>query len=583
MFESINKDLLPIKAHYFLFNAATGPIVPFLPTIAKQLGFSGFLVGTIYTILPISGLVAKPLFGGLADKFKIHKTLFLIFQAVVAISMFTIHFIPEINSRANVTFTCYGDAYLEVCSKNGFSNSVIHDVITESLHLNISCEMSCKGTKEMYTEMCLNWRASQFCNLAHSNVTKDSDTFDFTLGFDMFHDGNLDKCIYIKTLMATFTDNTIYQPFCKNHVETTCIATCKNNPIFNQLLKEVEVSQRNVTESSMYQFNSFLSATIISWIGMTVVVSIADTICFNLLGNERWNDYGKQKMWSPIGFGIFGIGAGYLVDTFSKGQLHKDYTSVFYIMLVIMIFDIIMSATLKKKNPECIEDQPSILEELFNVCKEGNMLVFGWWCIGAGMCTGVIWNFLFWYTEDLATSSQIAWLKTLQGLLTGIQCFLGELPFNFISGTVLQKLGHINVMSLVLLIYAIRFMAYSTVSNPWWFLIIEILHGPSFGLCWPTMVSYGDKVTPPGTKATVQGFIGAIFEGIGTSSGSLICGWLMDSYGGVTTFRVFSVGVLVWLTCFWLIQLLLRKLKPSPMHMGHNRVKCIGAENKDDD
>ncbi|XP_043248743.1 major facilitator superfamily domain-containing protein 6 isoform X2 [Colletes gigas] len=583
MFESINKELLPIKAHYFLFNAATGPIVPFLPTIAKQLGFSGFLVGTIYTILPITGLVAKPLFGGLADKFNIHKTLFLIFQAVVAISMFTIHFIPEINSSANVTFTCHDDAYLEVCSKNGFSNSVIHNVITESLHLNISCEMSCKGTKEVYTEMCSNWEASQFCNLAHSNLTKDSDTFDFTLGFDVFHDDNFEKCIYIKILTATFTDNTISKPFCKNHVETTCIATCKNNQIFNQLLKEVEVSQTNVTESSMYQFNFFLSTTIISWIGMAVVVSIADTICFNLLGNERRNDYGKQKMWGCIGFGIFGLSAGYLVDTLSKGQVHKDYTSVFYIMLVIMIFNIIVSTTLKMKTPECTEDQPSILWELLNVCKEGNMLVFGWWCIGAGMCTGVIWNFLFWYTEDLATSSQIAWLKTLQGLLTGIQCFLGELFFNFISGTVLQKLGHINVMSLVLLVYAIRFMAYSIVSNPWWFLIIEILHGPSLGLCWPTMVSYGDKVTPPGTKATVQGFIGAIFEGIGTSSGSLICGWLMDSYGGVVAFRVFSVGALVWLTCFWLIQLLLRKVKPSPMHMGHNRAKCIGAENKDDD
>lgn len=58
-------------------------------------------------------------------------------------------------------------------------------------------------------------------------------------------------------------------------------------------------------------------------------------------------------------------------------------------------------------------------------------------------------------------------------------------------------------------------MAYSIISNVWLFLILELLHGPSFGLCWPTMVSYGDKVTPSGTKATMQGFIGAVFEGIG--------------------------------------------------------------------
>ncbi|XP_077273371.1 uncharacterized protein LOC143903554 isoform X2 [Temnothorax americanus] len=75
------------------------------------------------------------------------------------------------------------------------------------------------------------------------------------------------------------------------------------------------------------------------------------------------------------------------------------------------------------------------------------------------MCTEVIWNFLFWYSEDLTVSSHVTWGKTLQGLMTGVQCFLGELPFNFVSGSVLKKLGHVNVMSLVLLIYAIRLLS----------------------------------------------------------------------------------------------------------------------------
>lgn len=43
-------------------------MVPFMPVYARQLGFSTFVVGTIYSILPILGLVAKPLFGALADK-----------------------------------------------------------------------------------------------------------------------------------------------------------------------------------------------------------------------------------------------------------------------------------------------------------------------------------------------------------------------------------------------------------------------------------------------------------------------------------------------------------------------------------
>lgn len=40
-----------------------------MPVFARQLGFSTFVVGTIYSILPILGLISKPLFGALADRF----------------------------------------------------------------------------------------------------------------------------------------------------------------------------------------------------------------------------------------------------------------------------------------------------------------------------------------------------------------------------------------------------------------------------------------------------------------------------------------------------------------------------------
>lgn len=40
-----------------------------MPTYAKQLGFSSFVVGTIYLILPIIGLLAKPSFGAISDRY----------------------------------------------------------------------------------------------------------------------------------------------------------------------------------------------------------------------------------------------------------------------------------------------------------------------------------------------------------------------------------------------------------------------------------------------------------------------------------------------------------------------------------
>lgn len=38
--------------------------------------------------------------------------------------------------------------------------------------------------------------------------------------------------------------------------------------------------------------------------------------------------------------------------------------------------------------------------------------------------------------------------------------------------------------------------------------------------------------------------VGAIFEGIGVSSGSLLGGFLMQTYGGSITFRAFGIGAI---------------------------------------
>lgn len=70
-------------------------------------------------------------------------------------------------------------------------------------------------------------------------------------------------------------------------------------------------------------------------------------------------------------------------------------------------------------------------------------------------------------------------------------------------------------MSTVLFAFGLRFLLYSWIENPWYCLPIELLQGPTFGIFYATMASYASIVAPPGTEATVQGIVGAVFEGIG--------------------------------------------------------------------
>lgn len=118
----------------------------------------------------------------------------------------------------------------------------------------------------------------------------------------------------------------------------------------------------------------------------------------------------------------------------------------------------------------------------------------------------------------LFSCDQQSRMKTLQGLAMGIQCFGGELPFFFISGWLLKKIGHINAMTLVLFTFGIRLFLYSLLSNPWLVLPIELMQGVTFGVFYSTMATYASIVAPPGTAATLQVILAKLFSEHSSSS-----------------------------------------------------------------
>jgi len=114
----------------------------------------------------------------------------------------------------------------------------------------------------------------------------------------------------------------------------------------------------------------------------------------------------------------------------------------------------------------------------------------------------------------------------------------------FLSGWVLRNLGHAHTMSLVLIAFSLRFFLYSLLSDPWFSLPIELLNGVTFGLCYAAMTGYAHTIAPEGMEATVQGVVGAAYEGAGVATGSLVGGTIYQNYGGLFLFRSASIFAL---------------------------------------
>jgi hypothetical protein len=56
---------------------------------------------------------------------------------------------------------------------------------------------------------------------------------------------------------------------------------------------------------------------------------------------------------------------------------------------------------------------------------------------------------------------------------------------------------------------------FTMVTNAWFVLPIELLHGLTFGLMWAAATSYGSIITPPGMSGTIQGLISGVHFGFG--------------------------------------------------------------------
>uniref|UniRef100_A0A1I8PHP6 Major facilitator superfamily associated domain-containing protein n=1 Tax=Stomoxys calcitrans TaxID=35570 RepID=A0A1I8PHP6_STOCA len=553
----VDKDLLPMKAHYFLFNAGTAPVVPYMPTLARQLGYSNGVVGTMYAILPVVGMLAKPLLGFIGDRYQRHRTLFIMGEILTAVAFFLIMFTPAIpRTPPSVTFHCHsGEANINFCTGD---QCTLNEIERQYADKTLQCKLHCQTQPYMWDIICQDWLKNSTTCPSNTTTSVNITTTLNNLLVEKNETSNV-GCMFFSVphIKGTINGSTVnmYCPKHKPYFNTTCAMDCNDAFLASKLADSPVIS----TSSAMglYQFWWFFGMLIISWIGMAAVVSIGDAICFGILG-DRGHLYGKQRLFGSIGWGVVSLLSGALVDNMSNG-VEKDYTIVFWMTAVIMSLDVVASLKLKHTQTHL---SPNILKDVGQMFLSVRCLIFFIWCIFIGLGTALIWNFLFVHLESLG-GCDASYMKTLQGFVMTIQCFCGELPFFFFSGWILKKIGHINAMSVVLFGFGVRFILYSMLQDPWYVLPIELLNGITFGLFYATMASYASIVAPPGTESTMQGLVGAIFEGIGVSVGSLIAGYLFDAIGGGHTFEIFGVAAFVAFIVHVCVQMYLQRHQSS--------------------
>ncbi|GFU06651.1 major facilitator superfamily domain-containing protein 6 [Nephila pilipes] len=532
----IDKDMMRIKLHYFLFTGASGSTSPFLAIIAKnRLGLSATSFAAAMVLAQFLAIVTRPVIGFITDYFNKLRLVLYVLVTFQGIFLYLFLILPPIPREVKI------DSY------KTFVNCSDSEVYCDKIFIDfLNC---CELNKDNISY--INTSQNPINIDGHPDLDSHSDLIQTLISSSELHN---DKMVF--QLCVSNSSMEIYQKYLPkqlaekiNSFFNQCSVNCfsssrisneslsflrnsiiwycfeKHNNSFSGLLVESnapEISANTKTDFQTYPFWAFLIVYAIFTTFKLATFSLSDTACVENV-QKRGAEFGKQRLFGAVGWGLFAPIAGYLSD------FTDDYLGawiVFTVLSLIMLWNISQMDLTKPQRSK------TLLKDIRTILKSKEFLFYEVGVLVSGVGLGFVYSYVGWFVTSIGGN------RLLCGLVETIQCFVGEIPLMFFSGWILKKIGHFNVTTIALLSHCIRFLWYSQLQNPWMILPVEWTHGVSYGLFYTSMASYAKKSATPGAEATIQSVVFSTYSGLGTGIGNILAGVGFDYIGTQQTFFV---------------------------------------------
>ncbi|CAK1540106.1 unnamed protein product [Leptosia nina] len=302
------------------------------------------------------------------------------------------------------------------------------------------------------------------------------------------------------------------------------------------------VPRASLCENSQQKVDIDPAFTFWSYMALRVLIGIISGTSFALFEGaviaiirEQRADYGMQKVYGSVGGMISSPLSGLLIDYASRGKGYTDFRPAFYMYAVLKVLSgaLVLGLDLEFKKPA-----KTLVKDVVTVFKNFEIVALLIVCIVMGTAWGYLESFLFWFLQDLGASQSLMGITITVGGVAG-------LPLLVLSGPIISKIGHSNVLFIGFIFYAIRLFGYSFIYNPWLSLIFEAMESVTLSLSFTAAVTYAALLSSTTTDSSVQGLLGGLYYGVGKGAGSLIGGYLMKFFGTRPTYRLFAAATLV--------------------------------------
>ncbi|KAJ8037120.1 Major facilitator superfamily domain-containing protein 6 [Holothuria leucospilota] len=465
----INIKFIPVKLVYFFMGSAIGVSIPFVPLYLYQLGLTTVRVGVITSLRAVMALIATPLWGSIADKFKLHRFLYLCCIIGICVAPFSLILIPPVpndlcrspNISSGYTVGTTNSAYdTDTNKKNPSIVMTTPDIAFTQNECDISRHNSVTGTF-----------FDKFPSPAEQDTSNESN---------------------VVVGMLSVHSSTHYD-------EVTTIS-----PPFER---------RTPTGSSVPTFATAFCCMFFIYMFVVNYHVFSDCNAIELCKRYEESTYGQQRWVASLSVIVTSFSAGVLME-WSEKRFNTDgkscYDGRYFLPLVLVTALCAFLSCFPFCKMEVVSKEPSksISKSVFKLLSNFYVFRFFVAVTVSGASKGIITTYLFLFLQDLNAP------KILIGLCFTFQC-IAEMPCMMFSQNVIRLVGTRAVINIGILGFAVRLIGLSFLHNPWLVIPLEVLHGMAYGLLWPSFVVYGNQIAPEGMAATLQSMVAASNEGFG--------------------------------------------------------------------
>lgn len=262
------------------------------------------------------------------------------------------------------------------------------------------------------------------------------------------------------------------------------------------------------------------------------IIPLLDSAALEVSESHQ-RSYGELRVWGTVGWALSTWLVGTLIHKFNIHWLFYSYIVFMGVTLLGSLFQAPRIKTL----------QSPLYYSLYRLIINQALLLFLFGVFLLTITTGAVNYFFSLYMDRIGANE-----RTI-GLAWTIAA-ISEVPIMIWSGSIIRNIEARGMLLLAFIVYILRWLLYSFISDPTWVLVAQLLHGLSFAAFLVGGVTYINSYAPEGLSTSAQAIFNAVSFGIGPFVGALLGGYVYDKLGITALFQVFTLVAFVGLIVF---------------------------------